>query len=110
MVTTSFVKIVASPENRKEIQKTLNSLVSAIRIQPGCEGCYCGQNLENENTIFLFEEWQTETDLKRHLRSAQYKKVLALMDMSLEPPDIKFNTVSASRGIEVVIAAREQAK
>jgi len=109
-VITSLVKIYASPQNQKDIKKALKSLVAGVPIQTGCAIRYCTQDLKNRNAFFLFEEWQTAKDLERYLCSDQYRKVLALLDMSVEAPVIRFDRVSARRGMDLIKAARQQGK
>jgi len=36
----------------------------------------------------------------------EYRKVLLVMEMALEPPEIKFETVSCSTGVETIEKAR----
>jgi quinol monooxygenase YgiN len=64
------------------------------------------QDDEDENTLSLVEEWTTEADLQRHLRSDKYRKVLAVMESAFEAPELRINTVSHVAGFEVIEAAR----
>ena len=57
---------------------------------------------EEENFLVLMEEWDSEENLNHHISSKEYRKVLALMDMSTEAPEIKFSTVSHTSGLEAV--------
>lgn len=96
------------PKKRKEIQKAFFPLLPFVRLQSGCLMCYVYQDLENKEAIFLYEEWQTSKDLYRHIRSEQYKKTLALIDLSSKPPEIKFNHVSSASGMELIREVRGQ--
>jgi quinol monooxygenase YgiN len=55
----------------------------------------------------MFEEmWRNEEDLAKHLRSEKYHDVLLVMEMALKNPEVRFNTVSTSTGIETIEKAR----
>jgi hypothetical protein len=55
----------------------------------------------------MFEElWRNEEELEQHLRSEEYRKVLLLMEMALQPPEVRFNRVSSWSGIEIIEKAR----
>lgn len=45
-------------------------------------------------------------DLKCHLRSKQYLKILAALDMSDVRPDIRFDTVMQANGMRLIEEAR----
>ncbi len=100
------LRIVSAPEKRNEVMLTLHSLLEPTRVQPGCIGCCFHHDAENENTFTFVEEWKTQEDLERHLRSDQYQKLLALMDTSTEPPEIKFKKISETFGMEYLAAVR----
>ena len=40
--------------------------------------------------------------LEKHIRSEEFRKILALMDMASESPEIFFYTVSSSEGFELI--------
>jgi hypothetical protein len=48
--------------------------------------------------------------LARHLRSEDYRLVLAAIEMSQEAPQLHFDTVAVRGGLEVVEAARTPRK
>ena len=57
----------------------------------------------------MFEEiWRTEEDLEDHLRSDEYLNVLLVLEMALKEPEIRFDTISSSTGIETIEKARGQ--
>jgi quinol monooxygenase YgiN len=104
----STLRIVVRPAKRDEILRTVNSLLGPTRVQPGCISSQFYTDVEDPNVLILSEEWKSQADLDRHLRSDQYRKILAVMDMSDSPPDIKFSTISDVKGMDAIRAAREQ--
>jgi quinol monooxygenase YgiN len=101
------IRIVAGPDNIEEILEVLASVIGPTRGRPGCIDCRVYQDLEDNNTIVYEERWQNQVRLYRHLRSRLYTHVLAVIDMSAVPPEIQFNTIAESMGMELIKKARK---
>jgi quinol monooxygenase YgiN len=52
------------------------------------------------------ETWETQEALDRHLRSAEYRNVLIVVEMAIEKPEIRFSEFSHSTGVETIEKAR----
>jgi len=50
-------------EKHKELSQTMASLSNAIRMEKGCNRCDFCQNVEDENRLFLLEEWDAQENL-----------------------------------------------
>jgi len=105
MIHTSL-KVVLPANRRGEAVRLIRSLVGPTSAEPGCLHCGSYTDAQNEDILCYVEDWQTEDDLQRHIRSSDYRKFLALMDLSSEPPDLKFHRVSETFGIEYVSRVR----
>lgn len=100
------LKIMAPPQSRNEILRTLNSVLGPTQSEPGCLTCKMYQDIENAAVLTLVEEWDSQSDLDRYLQSEDFRKILAVMDMSSQHPEITFNTISETTGMEAIIAVR----
>ena len=58
------------------------------------------------SSVTWMEEWRTENDLKRHLRSPQYRKILIALDMADAEPEVRFDTVVETAGMQLIAEAR----
>jgi quinol monooxygenase YgiN len=56
-------------EKRMELSQTMASLSVSIRMERGCRRCDFCQCFEDENSLFLLEEWNTREDLMTHMKS-----------------------------------------
>jgi quinol monooxygenase YgiN len=102
----STVRMVIPPEKRPEAVQILNAMAERTRGQLGCLSCRIYHD-EQVEAVFMVEElWMSQEDLDRHLRSDDYRHALFVTEMAVEPPEIKFQTVSHSAGIEVIEKAR----
>jgi quinol monooxygenase YgiN len=102
----SSIKICVVPEKRETVLEILYSLLEPIRVVPGCIACNLYQDMENENMLFYSEMWQNQEALDKHILSDSYRSILSVMDMSSEPPEIDFKTVTNLSGIETIAGLR----
>ena len=100
------VKMSVLPQKRKELLQTAQALIQRTRKQKGCISCHFYQDIENENTFNLVEEWKTQVDLDNHLGSDHFGILLGAMNLLSEPTKIKFNAVSYTGGMKTLKAAR----
>jgi len=105
MIVCTIVLTLPKKDRRKVISSLL-PLVGSTRVQPGCQVCFMLTDVDDPRVLVLWEEWDTRENLERHLRSSDYRLVLAAMELSQVVPQINFNSVNTRSGIEVVEAAR----
>jgi quinol monooxygenase YgiN len=97
-LVVSTLRIVVAPRSRGVVGQTLAAQLEPTRVQPGCLRCELLQDLERPDTITLREEWATQAELDRRLRTEDYRAVLAALELSCEPPGICFDTVTRCGG------------
>lgn len=100
------IRMLIPPKRRGEVLDILSSLAERFRFEPGCISCRVYQDAEAEPVLMLEQLWESGEDLERHLRSEEFGKVLLVVDMSLEPPEIRFAEISRSTGMELIVKAR----
>jgi quinol monooxygenase YgiN len=93
-----------------EAVEILRSVAERTRVLPGCISCRIYHEAEEENVIMLDEHWRTQEEHERHLRSAEYRSVLLVVEMAQEKPEIKFSEFSDSTGVETIEKARGQVR
>ena len=104
------IKLTVPPEKLKELLQTFKAILGLIRQEQGCISCNCYVDIEAENIILFTEEWQSKEDLDTHLRSANsvyFGVLIGAMTLLTKEPDIRFNTIAATAGAELIRAARE---
>jgi quinol monooxygenase YgiN len=104
------IRMAIRSKKYDEALKILKSTAEWSRIKPGCLSSRIYDDAQ-ENNVLMFEEmWRNEEDLEHHLRSDKYQKVLLVMEMALKQPEIRFDTISSSTGIETIEKARGHGK
>lgn len=100
------VRVVIPPQKRAEALQILNVIAERTRVQLGCLSCRLYHDEQVEAVFMVEEVWNSQEDLDRHLRSDNYRNMLFVTEMAVEPPEIRFRTVSQSAGLEIVERAR----
>ncbi len=81
------------PAKRLELSQTIASLSRSIKMERGCQRCDFCQSIENENRLFLLEEWDTHENLIAHFKSRHFKVLRGAMNLLEEPWERVFHTV-----------------
>lgn len=92
----------------EELRRALLSFAGPVDAEPGCICCGLYQNISDPCVLRFESYWKTQPDLLGHIQSNVYKRLLTLMELGSEPPIIEFYTVSELRGLDLIMAAREQ--
>jgi quinol monooxygenase YgiN len=100
------IRMRIPPQKRGEVLGILRSTVEMNQVLPGCLSCRIYEDLQEDNVIMLEELWRTEEELEQHLRSNEYRRVLLIMEMALQHPEVRFNRISSSSGFETIEEAR----
>ena len=104
MVRLSVALRAASARDANELLETLRFLMTTTRLEPGCLDCSAWA--ERDSTVHYNEGWATEMDARRRVRSAGFTSLLALMECATEPPVVKFDFVTMTRGLDFVEEVR----
>ena len=98
------------PVNREtEALDILSSMTEQIRVEPGCIDCRLYRGVQSPHTILFEQSWSNEEDFLLHLRSNRYAKVLVVLEMAEEPPEVRFDFIHKSHGMEFINSARTRA-
>jgi len=101
-MVTATIRMTIPRKKRDEALKILRSMAAQSEVHSGFLGCHIYEDVQEDNVLMLEEVWRNEEDLAQHLRSEKYRDVLLVMEMALKHPEVRFNTVSTSTGIETI--------
>ena len=104
----STIRMHIPLKNQKEVLEILAPMAEQIQFEPGCISCRLYRGVDDEGFIMIEELWMNEEDVQRHLRSDKYRKVLLVIEMAVETPEIRFDTIARSSGVETIEKARSQ--
>lgn len=100
------IRMIIPAKKRKEALIILSSLIEQTRLEAGCISCRLYQDVQEQRALLLEEIWTSKKDLERHLRSDKFLAVLLVVEMATESPEIRFDVVSHSTGIDAIEKVR----
>ena len=100
------LSILPPPNRRVEVLEILRSIQGPVATQRGCTACHIYEEDGPEAVIVLVERWDTEAALEAHLRSDHFRLLLGALELSASPPEVCFDHVSNSEGLELIERVR----
>jgi len=88
-----IIRMKVLPEKRMELSQTIASLIGSIRTEKGCKSCDFCQSVEDEYKLYLFGEWDTQKNLRSHLRSVHFRVLKGAMNLLKEPYEMMFHPI-----------------
>ena len=104
----STIRILIPFEMQSEALEILGSTTEQVQFEPGCISSRLYRGVADEDEIMVEELWESDEDLQRHLSSDKYRRILLVIEMAKESPEIRFDTVMHSSGVETIEKARIQ--
>ncbi|MEW6053526.1 MAG: putative quinol monooxygenase [Nitrospirota bacterium] len=96
------LRMIVRPAMRRDFLETMRGMLEPTRVERGCLSYRLYEDVEDRNTFILVEEWNTQEDLETHIRTDNQRRLLVLMDLLSEQPELRFNTVSHTAGMELI--------
>jgi quinol monooxygenase YgiN len=100
------LRMIIPLDKKKETLDFLRRVAEQIRCMPGCLSFKIYHDDEEDEFLMVEELWNSQEELDRHLQSDNYRHMLLLAETASQPPEIKFQTITASAGLEIVERAR----
>jgi len=104
------IRMLVLPKKHDEALRILRSTAEWSRVKQGCLSSRIYEDVQEDNVLMFEEIWRSEEDLEYHLRSDAYQNVLLVLEMARKQPEIRFDTISSSTGIERIEKARGHAR
>lgn len=106
----SIIKLFPSARQHTQAVEILKSVQDLTRASLGCAGCWVCEDDFLHNNLRYLEQWESEEALHSHIRSDLYRRVLAAMELSRQPPEVSFYFASEKKGFELIEAVRPKAR
>jgi len=86
----------------RHIVSALQGLMLSTRAEPGCVGCSLATDVHEHAKVEIryIEEWGSEDDLTRRLRSDRFAVLAELMEHASEFPTMQFALPGSTRGVD----------
>ena len=87
-----------------ELLDALRFLAVGTRVEPGCLACSAWIDADVVNYV---EDWASEADMRRRVRSDRFTSLLAILE-SARDPRVRFDFVSITRGLDYIAEVRHE--
>jgi quinol monooxygenase YgiN len=102
------LRIRVAPDMTPHIINLFESYRGPVSARAGCKSVDLYENFSMPGDFVLVEEWSSQGALNDHIRSDDFRKVLAIMDLAGERPELQFRTISLAQGFELVESLRKE--
>ncbi len=92
------------------IATALQALMNRVHNERGCETCSVSTEMAAQPRIEYVEEWTSEVELQRHIRSDQFASLAELMEHAIERPAVTFHLPGGTRGLDYAEEVRQSSK
>jgi len=106
MVRLTVALHATSTHRAHDLLEALRFLGLSARLEPGCLGCFSWA--DPDSTVHYVEEWETEADIRQRVRSDRFTSLLGVVE-SAQNPQVQFDFVTQTRGLDYVEEARTDA-
>ena len=102
------VALASSPRGVNDLLAAFQFIRTGARFEEGCLACSAWADADA--VVRYVEEWATEADMRRRVQSDRFTSLLAVMESSKDPPEVKFDFVTTTRGLDYVAEVRGRAE
>jgi quinol monooxygenase YgiN len=95
-------------DKQSEALEILGPVCAQIQFEPNCISAHLYRGVDDVRAILVEERWTSEEHMRQHLQSDAYRRVLLVIEMAEEPPEIRFDRIMHSGGVETIEKARNQ--
>ena len=105
----SIVRVRLPLRMQEEALEMLGSVREQVRFEPGCISSRLYRDVSDGRILMLEDVWQSREEMEHYLQSDVYRRVLLVVEMAEMQPEIHFDTVVRSDGMETIVRARSPA-
>ena len=101
------LRFTVPPEKIADVIAIINSIKEPICVEPGCSHFSLYNDINNDNVLMLVGEWESQEAFEEAIHLEDFGKIFVGIELASRPPEISFNTVSKSAGIEFIEKMRK---
>jgi len=101
---TCTVQMVFEGSLEEEALQVLRALLFPVRTEEGCVTTALLRDLGGEPRLVWISRWMNQEAFERHLRTEHFRRLLGVVEMASEPPDILVERSVGRHGFEAIEA------
>jgi quinol monooxygenase YgiN len=98
----STIRMLIPLDKQSEAIDILGYVSAQVQYEPSCISSRLYRGVDEVRAIMVEELWTDNEGLLRHLQSDEYHRVLLAVEMAEERPDIRFDEISHTSGLETI--------
>lgn len=98
----STIRMLIPLDKQSEALYILGSVADQAQFKSGCISSRLYLGADEERAIMIEELWANNEELRRHWQSDEYLRVLLVIEMSEAPPEIRFDEILRTSGMEAI--------
>jgi quinol monooxygenase YgiN len=102
----STIRMLIPLNKQSDALEILGAVCTQIQFEPNCISAHLYRGVDDVRAIMVEERWISEEHMRHHLRSDAYRRILLVIEMAEETPEIRFDTIMHSDGVETIEKAR----
>ena len=106
----SSIRMLIPLDKQSEAIDILGSVSAQVQFDPSCISSRIYRGVDEVRAIMVEELWSNVEDIMRHLNSDVYRRVLLVIEMAEESPEIRFDIIAGTSGVETIEMARNQSE
>ena len=95
-------------KRQSEALEILGTVCGQVQFEPNCISSRLYRGVDDVRAIMLEERWTSDEHVVQHLQSNAYRRVLQVIEMAEEPPEIRFDVIQKSTGVETIENAHQK--
>lgn len=93
-------RLTHGPEGPQNLLDALRFATTIPAVEPGCRSSSIWQEAGASGAVLLMEEWESPEAMERHMNSPAFRRLLAVLELSRTPPEIRYVQSSRLRGVD----------
>ena len=81
--------------------------MAQARAVEGCVNCHVSSDLHDPHTLYYVEEWMSEGELRRDIRSERFGRLIEALELAARPPRVQIQVILESHGLDYIEHARQ---
>ena len=103
----STIRMLIPMNKQSEALEILGAVCGQVQFEPNCIFSRLYRGVDDVRAIMIEERWASDEHVLQHLQSDAYRRVLLVIEMAEEPPEIRFDVLLKATGVETIEQARE---
>ena len=103
----STIRMLIPLNRQSEALEILGAVSAQVRFEPNCIFSRIYRGADDARAIMIEERWASDEHVRQHIQSEAYRRILMVVEMAEETPEIRFDVIRQSTGVETIKNARK---